>query len=85
VFDVVRKHVVLAVVSVRLLLVVYAISRDSAAGDYTDQALTYGEPEDEAKLELLAPTPQPQSVRLLQSAAAAHPYAALAAGGRPQA
>ena len=85
VFDVVRKHVVLAVVSVRLLLVVYAISRDSAAGDYTDQALSYGEPEDEAKLELLAPTPQPQSVRLLQSAAAAHPYAALAAGGRPQA
>ena len=85
VFDVVRKHVVLAVVSVRLLLVVYAISRDSAAGDYTDQALTYGEPEDEAKLELLAPTPQPQSVRLLQSAAAAHPHAALATDGRPQA
>src|SRR5208282_2540728 len=85
VFDVVRKHVVLAVVSVRLLLVVYAISRDSAAGDYTDQALTYGEPEDEAKLELLAPTPQLQSVRSIQSAAAAHPHAALAAGGRPQA
>jgi len=85
VFDVVRKHVVLAVVSVRLLLVVYAISRDSAAGDYTDQALSYGEPEDEAKLELLAPTPQPQSVRLLQSAAAAHPHAALATDGRPQA
>jgi hypothetical protein len=55
VFDVVRKHVALAVVSVRLLLIVYAISRDSAAGTYTDQALTHGEPEDEAKLELFAP------------------------------
>ena len=55
VFDIVRKHVVLAVVSIRLLLIVYAISRDSAAGAYTDQALTHGAPEDEAKLELLAP------------------------------
>ena len=65
VFDVVRKHVSLAVVSVRLLLIVYAIYRDSAAGAYTDQALTHGAPEDEAKLELLAPV-----------AAAAKPQAA---------
>jgi hypothetical protein len=55
VFDVVRKHVVLTVVSIRLLLIVYAISRDTAAGAYTDQALTHGAPEDEAKLELFAP------------------------------
>jgi hypothetical protein len=65
VFDVVRKHVVLAVVSVRLLLIVYEISRDSAAGAYTDQALKHGAPEDEAKLKLLAP-----------AAAAAKPEAA---------
>ncbi len=65
VFDVVRKHVGLAVVSVRLLRIVYAISRDSVAGAYTDQALTHGEAEDEAKLELLAPV-----------AAAARPQAA---------
>jgi hypothetical protein len=65
VFDVVRKHVVLAVVSIRLLLIVYAISRDSAAGAYTDRALTHGAPEDESKLELLAPV-----------AAAAKPQAA---------
>jgi radical SAM superfamily enzyme len=71
VFDVVRKHVVLAVVSVRLLLIVYAISRDTAARAYTDQALAHGEPEDEAKLELLAPTPQLLSVRPLEPAAAA--------------
>lgn len=64
VFDVVRKHVGLAAVSARLLLIVYAISRDSAAKAYTDQALGHGEPEDEAKLELLAPTLL-QSVGLL--------------------
>ena len=55
VFDVVRKHVGLAVVSVRLLLIVYAIYRDPAAKAYTDQALTHRKAEDEAKLELLAP------------------------------
>jgi hypothetical protein len=70
VFDVVRKHVVLAVVNIRLLLIAHAISRDPAARAYTDQALTQGEPEDEAKLELLAPTPQPRGV---------------ATGGRPHA
>jgi hypothetical protein len=74
VFDVVRKHAVLAVVSIRLLMIVYAISRDSAASAYTDQALTHGEPEDEAKLDLLAPRPQPRSIRPLESAVAAHPH-----------
>jgi hypothetical protein len=82
--DVVRKHVVLAVVNIRLLLIARAISRDPAARAYTDQALTHGEPQDEAKLELLAPTPQPRGVGLLESAVATHPHAALAAGGRPQ-
>ena len=55
VFDIMRKHVSLAVVSVRLLLIAYAIYRDPAAKAYTDRALTHGAPEDEAKLELLAP------------------------------
>ncbi len=35
-----------------------AIRRDKAAGDYTDVALTRGEPEEEALLELLAPNKQ---------------------------
>ena len=55
VFDIVRKHVILAVMSARLLLIALSISRSSAAKAYTDQAITHGEPEDEAKLELLAP------------------------------
>jgi len=68
-----------------LLLIVFAISRDSAAKAYTDQALTRGEPEDEARLELLASAPQPQRIKLLQSDAAANPHAALAASDRPRA
>jgi radical SAM superfamily enzyme YgiQ (UPF0313 family) len=54
-FEVVRKHARLAGVGVRLALMARAIARDSAARAYTDLALTRGEPEDEAKLELLAP------------------------------
>ncbi len=73
VFDVVRKHVGLATASVRLLLIVYAISRDSAARAYTDQALTHGEPQDEAKLELFAPTPKPGTMMGRSSLSAASP------------
>ena len=54
-FDIVRKHVSLAVVGVRLLLIAQAIYRDPAAKAYTDRALTHGKLDDEEKLELLAP------------------------------
>ena len=40
---------------VALLLMMRSVRRDPEAASYTDLALTRGEPEDEAKLELLAP------------------------------
>jgi hypothetical protein len=55
VFEVVRKHAKLAGLGIPLALRARAIARDPAAIAYTDLALTKGEPEDEAKLELLAP------------------------------
>ena len=54
-FEVVRKHARLAGVGIRLALRARAIARDPAARAYTDLALTMGELEDEAKLELLTP------------------------------
>ncbi len=53
-FEVVRKHARLASTGIRLALLARAITRDPAARAYTDLALTKGEPEDEARLELLA-------------------------------
>lgn len=50
-----RKNVLIARHLVSLLLMLRAVKRDKAAGSYTDLALTRGEPEEEAKLELLAP------------------------------
>ncbi len=55
VLEVLRKHIVLGGVNLRLLLAARAIYRDAAAKTYTDRALTRGEPEEEAELELLAP------------------------------
>ncbi len=53
--DTLRKHAAIARSLVWLLLMARAIKRDPAASAYTDLALTWGEPEEEAKLELLAP------------------------------
>lgn len=54
-FEVVRKHARLAGVGIRLALRARAIARNPAAKAYADLALTMGEQEDEAKLELLTP------------------------------
>jgi hypothetical protein len=53
--EAVRKHARLAGVVIRLALMARAIASNPAAKAYTDLALTKGGPEDEAKLELLAP------------------------------
>ncbi|GAC1491456.1 MAG: hypothetical protein NVS2B11_16200 [Acetobacteraceae bacterium] len=53
--ETVRKHVAIGRYLVALVLMMRAIKRDPAAGAYTDLSLTEGEPDDEAKLELLAP------------------------------
>jgi radical SAM superfamily enzyme YgiQ (UPF0313 family) len=54
-FEVLHKHVRLAAMNLRLVLMARAIRRDPAAAAYTDLALTQGEPEAEAMLDLLAP------------------------------
>ena len=53
-FEVLRKHVKLAELAICLALTARAIARDPAAKAYTDLALTKSQPEDEAKLELMA-------------------------------
>ena len=53
-FEVMRKHVKLAGLAIWLALTARAIARDPAAKAYTDLALTKSEPEDEARLELMA-------------------------------
>ncbi|HYZ64242.1 MAG TPA: hypothetical protein VE650_17465, partial [Acetobacteraceae bacterium] len=50
-----RNHAAILRALVSLVLAMRAVKRDKAAAAYTDIALTWGEPEDEAKLELLAP------------------------------
>ena len=55
VWDTLRNHVALGAVNLRLMLMARAISRDPLAKSYTDQALTWGDAEEESKLELLAP------------------------------
>ena len=50
-----RKHGLLVRHLASLLLALRAIKRDPDAAAYTDLALTRGEPEEEAKLDLLAP------------------------------
>ena len=54
-FEVLHKHIAIAAVNIRLLLIARALARDPAARDYTDQSLSRGDAAEEAKLELLAP------------------------------
>jgi len=54
-WDTARKHAAIIRYLITLLLMMRAIKRDPASASYNDLALTQGEPEDEAKLELLAP------------------------------
>ena len=53
-WETVRKQATVIGVGLRLALMARAVSRAQAITPYTDLALTQGEPEDEAKLELLA-------------------------------
>jgi radical SAM superfamily enzyme YgiQ (UPF0313 family) len=52
-WETIVKHVLIARHLISLLRMLRAIRRDPAAAIYTDTALTWGEPEDEAKLDLL--------------------------------
>ena len=54
-WDTLRKHALIAQRLASLLLTLRAIRRDPAAASYADLALTPGEPEEEARLDLLAP------------------------------
>jgi len=54
-WEMVRKHVQIARSLASLLLMVRAVRRDPAAASYMDVALTPVDPEEDAKLELLAP------------------------------
>jgi radical SAM superfamily enzyme YgiQ (UPF0313 family) len=54
-WETVHKHALILRHLASLLLILRAIRRDKASAAYTDLALTWGEPEEEAKLELLAP------------------------------
>ena len=61
-WETVTKHAAIIRYLVMLVLMMRAVKRDPAAAGYTDLALTQGEPEEEAKLELLAPTAAKQRV-----------------------
>ena len=54
-WEVVRKHAAIARLAVRLAMMARSIRRDPAAAAYIDLAMVQGEPDEEAKLELLLP------------------------------